>query len=146
VTLVEDFSDDADPAQPGLSDDAAIQHDFSDAGWAFVDETGTPLSEPYPSGPHALELFTATDTVTFPGQTVGHVSVGYSTEFTGAAQVLVTGASDSLTFDLAHADGWGTVEADATDLGDNGIAIGEILALELAGAEVFYDDIEVTVS
>jgi hypothetical protein len=146
MTLVEDFSDDTDPAQPGLSGDGAIQHDFSDAGWTFVDEAGTPLSEDYPSGPHAIELFTATDTVTFPGQTVEHVAVTYSTEFTGAAQILVIGTSDSKTFDLAHADGWGTVEADATDLGDNGIAVGEILALELAGAEVFYDDIEITLS
>jgi hypothetical protein len=145
VTLVEDFSDDTDPAQPGLSD-GAIQHDFSDAGWTIVDETATPLSGDYPSGPHAVELLTATDTVTFPGESVEHVALSYSTEFTGAAQVLVTGASDSKTFDLTNAPGWQTVEVDATDLGDNGIAVGEILALELSGAEVFYDDIEITVS
>jgi hypothetical protein len=142
-TFTEDFSLDDDPTIGGASD--GFTHVFSDAGHQFVDQDTTPLSEKYPSDPHALQLLTATDVVTFPGQSVDHISVSYSTEFTAGARVVVNGATDTETFDLAHADGWNTIEADLTDIGDNSIAIGEILALELSGAEAFFDDIVIQV-
>jgi len=105
---------------------------------------GVDTQSPYPSSPHALWLFAATDTVTFPGRLVDTIKVHVSTQFTGGAQVVVYGSGDVKTFDLLHAD-WQVVQCSSSEAGDAGNPMGSITSVVLAGGEAIFDDIEIRV-
>ncbi len=138
---IEDFSDDSNPAMPGLDSSGVFEHSFSNVdGWMIVDQDSWQTFLAYPSSPHALALF-GTDTVRFPGSVVDTVRVSASAEF-GFGQVEVLGTGDTLTIVLPLGS-WRQFEISSTDLGDEGNPMDQIIEIRLSGGEVLFDNIEI---
>jgi hypothetical protein len=135
LSCIEDFSSDTDPTMPGF------------AGSVFSHSTSgnSVLGSGFPGGPpgHALALFAgATDTITFPTQTVTFARLQIFAF--GPGMIIFEGVGDMLTTRFGPAPVAQTREATATTLGDNDQQLGRIVKITLIGFETLFDNIEIS--
>lgn len=155
-TLVENFSNGSNPPKLNTYN---FNHSFTLAtAWDLGGSTiGEPLS---PTPPFALTLYAGNeDRITFnqpsptayvqAAQVWGWALPAQNNLDAGRGRVVFEGTGDSKTFNfVGGSQQWQLFKAAATDLGDAGLQLGEIVAVRLAdmgnnGVRVMFDDLEV---
>ena len=155
--FIENFSNNSNPPQLNT---AQFTHTFTISGvWALT-EPG-PTDPPPPSPPYALAMDAGNeDRVTFnlpsgssgvtEASVWGYALVSATDNIFGQGQVAFEGTTDSRTFNfVGGVDDWEQFRVTATDLGDGGNPIGEIVAIQLIdvgnnGFPAMFDDLTIT--
>lgn len=153
----ENFSNNSNPPQLNT---AHFTHTFTvPVAWVLT-KLG-PTDPPPPSPPYALAMDAGSeDRVTFnlpsgssgvtEASVWGYALVSATDNIFGQGQIVFEGTTDSRTFNfVGGVDDWEQFQVTATDLGDGGNPIGEIVTIQLIdvgnnGFPAMFDDLTIT--